>query len=106
MLLTCPFQEKVLVEGTSANAKLGKGRLDSGGAVEGKAVLSGWCVQLPSDNELAQEWGSSLWVLANFHFAWHCSMQERRIKLLAATEMESLKHHGCWALEGKCFLSY
>lgn len=31
------------------NAKLGKGRLDSGGAAEGKAALSGWCVQPPSE---------------------------------------------------------
>lgn len=72
----------------------------------GRQHKRGWQEQPQTDNELAQEWGSSVGVLAVFPLAWHCSMWEWKVKLLAATEMESLKHHWCWALKEKCFLSH
>lgn len=71
-----------------------------------EAARRGWCKQPQPDNELAQEQGSLMWVLAIFPLAWHRSMQEWKVKLLAVIEMESLRHHGCWALKGKCCLSY
>lgn len=86
-------------------ARMGR-QAGSGGAAEGEAARRGWQEQPQPHNELAQELGSSRGVLAVFLLAWHCSMWEWKVKLLAATEMESLRHHWCWALKEKCFLSH
>lgn len=74
------FSGKDPCAGKPREGQAGEGRLDSGGAAEGKAARSGWCEQPQPDNELAREWGSSVWVLAIFPFAWHCSVQEGRMK--------------------------
>lgn len=73
--LASPFQEKVPVQETTVDARMGR-QAGSGGAAEGKAAQSGWQEQLQPDNELAQDWGSSMGVLAVFPLAWHCSMWE------------------------------
>ena len=74
------FSGKDPCAGKPCERQAGEGRLASGGVAQGKAARSGWCEQPQPDNELAWEWGSSVWVLAIFPFAWHCSMQGRRMK--------------------------
>jgi len=86
----------------------GKGRLASGGVAEEKAARSEWCSSL---NQTMSWLGSGAapcgsWLLSLPPGTAACRKGEQKVKLLAATEMKSLRRHGYLALKGKCFLSY
>lgn len=51
-----------------------EGRLALGVQQRGRQHKRWWQEQPQPDNELAQEWGSSIGVLAVLPLAWHCSM--------------------------------
>lgn len=78
---TCPSRlcfpgKSFLGKGPCAVMPGWEGRLPLGVQQRERQHKRGWQEQPQPDNELAQDWGSSMGILAVFPLAWHCSIWE------------------------------